>query len=290
METETPAQMPGDDGIFERQPLQDTVSIQARFLNRNIHKSIENALRNTVEGTCSRHGFVRRGSVQIRTIGMGKVVAEPGGSVTFPIEFSADVCNPSKGSVVRCTIQATNSYAIYATNQGDPVLEIIVPATPRSFEHAVSPATLKVGQEVRVRIIGKKFDLGQDTIVCVGQLVDSAEPVSISTEGPVQKTGPVADDARRDTNDEKLADGDSRSLSEHESTEQAELDDDSVDEGDTGRVADKGDAVDEPNDEENANADDYDDLDDLDNSDNNEVDEDEREDSGEPDDEESNHA
>jgi len=173
----------GTNSVFKRFPLVESVVIEGRYLNKHIKTSIENGLRNTVEGICSRHGYVKPGSVSIRSHGSGAISSESGGNTTFHVHFDALVCNPSVGSVVHCRVVGMNSVAAFAVNASDDmrVLEIIIPPTPTSFKHEAPFSNLKLGSLVNVRIIGKRFNLGQKSIICAGQIV-SLESVDLGAE------------------------------------------------------------------------------------------------------------
>lgn len=173
--------------VFKLFPLVERVVIAGKYLNNRIKQSIENCLRNLVEGVCSRHGFVKPGSISIRSYGEGHISTESGGSTAFQVEFDALVCNPTVGSIVSCRIEAMNSFAAFAVNVSDDVrvLEIIVPPTPKAFVHDQPFSDLKVGSAATLRIVGKRFNLGQKTIVCAGQIVSCDKMAPPSVDPPV---------------------------------------------------------------------------------------------------------
>ena len=169
--------------VFQTYSLRDHVELDGRYLNRHLLKSIENALRNQVEGRCTRHGFIRPGSVIVNLVGPGIIAPESGGRTCFTVDFDADVCNPLKGSTVKCRIESSNAMAALAVNLGDPrVLEILIPPEPKAFKHSVPFAELKVGSEVTLKVVGKRFNLGQKSIVCAGQVIEATTPAKVATE------------------------------------------------------------------------------------------------------------
>lgn len=172
------------DSIFTTCILIERVHIQPRYLNRNLLKSITNALVNNVEGRCTRHGYVRTGSVFIVEVLDGCIQMEAGSVTVFDVRFKADVCNPLVHSVVVCHVENVNNYGALATNAiGDRILEIIIPSEPRFFEHKKPVSEVVPGDTLHVVIKGKRFQLHQASITCVGQIVDAV--ADISTEPPV---------------------------------------------------------------------------------------------------------
>lgn len=182
--------------IFAKYMLCEPVSLEGRYLNRNVKQSVENRLRNQVEGICSRHGFIKPGSVNIRSINDGKVTTDVGGRACFMVRFDAHVCNPLPGSIITCRIEAVNSFAAFAVNATDGmrVLEVIVPPSPAAFKHEVPFASISVSSIVRVRIVGKRFHLGQKTVVCAGQMLSIDTKPSVKNEDPHLKAkAPIED-------------------------------------------------------------------------------------------------
>lgn len=173
--------------VFTRHALFDNVRVEARYLNARVLESVGNALRRAVEGRCGRHGYVRSGSVEVKSVGMGVVAPEAKGSVTFPVDFTADVCNPVIGSVVECTVHAVRQSTLLALDRTPHrVLEVFVPLEPKTFEHETDASAIAVDDVVSLRIVGKRFRLGSKTIVCVGQVTDRA-PQDVHNEPPLPR-------------------------------------------------------------------------------------------------------
>ena len=154
--------------------LQDRVHIEGRYVNRNTRETVVNKLKNGIEGICSKHGLIRTGSVDVRNISLGVLSAEDGGGATFNVTFEADVCNPRIGSTVKCRVENINNIATFASNsEGDRVVEMIIPPRPQEFTHVYPYKDLQVGHVLKICVVGKRFHLGQQKIVCAGQIASS---------------------------------------------------------------------------------------------------------------------
>ena len=174
--------------IFIKFPLSDRVVVEGKHLNRHVHETVTNMLCNNVEGVCSRHGFVKPDSVDVKAISSGVMSSERGGRTTFEVAFDAEVCNPVIGSTVLCRIEAVNNFAAFASNVSTMrVIEVIVPPEPKAFRHKFPWTTLKAGSQVLLRLMGKRFHLGQKTIVCAGQIVSEVQqPFDGETEAATE--------------------------------------------------------------------------------------------------------
>ena len=186
--------------LFQAVALSERVALEGRYLNRRASESIEHRLRNDVEGVCSRHGYIRPGSIRVHTISPGTVCLETGGKTVFTVDFDADVCNPTVGSRAVCRVEAINSFAAFATNASGNarVLEVIVAPDPKAFVHEVPFEEMKVGSLIVVRLVGKRFHLGQKTLICAGQLVE----IGLETEDSEAVVSSPNKDDRPDSGEE----------------------------------------------------------------------------------------
>jgi DNA-directed RNA polymerase subunit E'/Rpb7 len=196
---------------FQTRVLTDSVTLPGAYLNSRVMESISNSLRNDLEGVCSKHGLIRRGSIRVLEASDGHVCVESGAPTRFSVLFEADVCNPSVGSVVECVVEAKNASAAYAVHRCVPpssgifdesarVIEVVLARAPKSFTHDVEfDDAVRVGDSVNVRIVGKSFRLGQPTITCAGQVLasDVEEHVELDSvaEAPAIETPLLVSDA-----------------------------------------------------------------------------------------------
>lgn len=246
--------------------LQDRVHVEGRYINRNARETVVNKLKNGIEGICSKHGLIRTGSVGVRFISLGILSAENGGGATFNVTFDAEVCNPRIGSTVKCRVENINNIATFASNaEGDRVVEMIIPPRPQEFTHVFPYEDLQVGHVVKVCVVGKRFHLGQQKIVCAGQIASA--PMSegeidthvSTTEAPMTSHLSSANDIlTRDTPPRVLA-GDADS-EVHGGDDEDEEQDDVEDDADVDEEIDIETVCDTVGDEDNAALDDIDDA------------------------------
>lgn len=172
-----------DESLFLRSLLKDRVKLRPWELNGEVRDVIGRKLRDRVDGVCTRHGFVRPGSVDIVKISMGRLeMAMLNGDVTYHVQYCADVCNPLDGSVVRARIVNMNKFGILCEagvvlddGRRVPVLEIIVARQSVGLQSEVDLDTLHINDEVHIEVLAKKFSVGALKISVVGRVV-TAEP------------------------------------------------------------------------------------------------------------------
>ncbi len=181
-----------EESLFLRALLKDRVKLRPWELNCDVRDVIGRKLRDRVDGVCTRHGFVRPGSVDIVKVSMGRVeMAMLNGDVTYQVQYCADVCNPLTGSVVRARIVNMNKFGILCEagvvledGRRVPVLEIIVARQSVSLQSDVDLETLHINDDVHVEVLAKKFSVGALKISVVGRVVagdaQQAAPLRVS--------------------------------------------------------------------------------------------------------------
>ena len=139
--------------------VQDIV-VEGSKLNKNINDTISSILRNKIEKRCLDKGYVRESSIDVikRSAGMfsGSLF---NGSVKYRIVFSCDLCNPSKGDVIKCKVIKVNELGLRGLV--GPIRVIVA----KQFQDDVTVfKNIKEGDEIDVVILDKKFDLNSPFI------------------------------------------------------------------------------------------------------------------------------
>jgi DNA-directed RNA polymerase subunit E'/Rpb7 len=180
---------PMDDVPFVTSILRDMVLLKPQMLGSNYREVVTDKLKSMFEGTCSRHGFVLKGSISIHRIVSARVeAASLNGDVRYDVQYLASVCNPPVGSVLPARVVNSNSFGMMlhsgvtdSDGTFSPIVEIIVPLAPMDPSQETNPSQAStvtppalVGEAVHVELIGKKFKLNDPRICAIGKMSDSA--------------------------------------------------------------------------------------------------------------------
>jgi len=143
-----------------------TLTLAASELRGNLDTTLLRLLRDEVGNQCTRHGYIDRDSIEIvkRSIGTVNTVSL-NGSLRYDIIYRASVCNPLDGTLLYCTVVNTNKMGILA--ERSPLS--IVLARQHSDDEAIFNS-VKEGDQIQVKIIGKRFELHDEQITAIGQL------------------------------------------------------------------------------------------------------------------------
>jgi DNA-directed RNA polymerase subunit E'/Rpb7 len=139
-------------------------------LNSRLNDYITSSIKTKFEGKCSRHGYIKTGSTTIVSKTSGTIVSGfLNGYTSFDVTFRAEVCNPQVGYIFKATIVNSNKFGILAEAFVDkrPVIEVII----AKKNNIVAFENLEIGQEIQVKVLGKKFQLNDTRVVVVAKLV-----------------------------------------------------------------------------------------------------------------------
>jgi DNA-directed RNA polymerase subunit E'/Rpb7 len=150
------------------------VQLKPNELGPNLEEIIYNKLRINLENMCSKHGYIKKGSIKIMKRSIGQIkMPHFNGNVSYDLLCIAEICNPAQGSIVKCKVKAKNSMGILAEGfyEDVPILQIIVPKISAGIQSEINIDTLNVGDNIQIEVCGKKFLLYDKHISIVGKAI-----------------------------------------------------------------------------------------------------------------------
>lgn len=133
-------------------------------------------LRESLEGVCSRFGYIQPGSIEIVRRSAGLFIKQHfNGHIAYDVICKAQVCNPPQGAIVKSIVRNKNAMGIFAesTIEGldDPVLDVIVPKRAAGIVSEIDLDELEVGDEIYISVQGKRYQLNDKKISIIGKAV-----------------------------------------------------------------------------------------------------------------------
>lgn len=183
-------------------------------------------LRRNLEGVCSRYGYIKEGSLEIVKRSAGKLMKQHfNGFIQFTVLCKGEVCNPAEDSIIKAKVVNKNALGIlaesYIEGSSEPVLDIIVPKKTAGVVSEIDVEDLSIGDEIFVRVIGKRFQLNDKKIAIIGRVVADKEKSDIP-----------ADDNGADEDGEEVVGGGEAEEDEEDDGDDDEGDEEVVDGGD----------------------------------------------------------
>lgn len=170
------------EDIFLPIKFKTSVQLTPAELIPDFEKIILIKLQRTLEGTCSRYGYIKKGSIEILRRSFGQFMKQHfNGYTNFDVLCKGLACNPvqavppqQRGTIVRARVVNKNALGIHAESQlkdGTPVLDIIVPKRSAGIESERDLEEIAVDEEIFIEVLGKRFQMNDTKISIIGRVL-----------------------------------------------------------------------------------------------------------------------
>lgn len=154
-------------GIYTSILLTRKIQIPFRIIGQNVKDTLEHILSKMVEGKCMAEGFIRPGSVKILTYSNGYLY---GKHAIFDVVYECLACSLVEGVVFSCVIKNISLAGIRATLNEPKSPVVVFIARDHHYDRA-DFTRLQEEEEIRIRVIGQRYEIGDDAISVIGELV-----------------------------------------------------------------------------------------------------------------------
>ena len=123
-----------------------------------------------MEGKCIAEGYIKKDSVEIVTYSSGVLKDN---YAIFDVVFTCKICFPVEGMLIDCLAKNITKAGIRAeTNEEISPVTIFI-ARDHHFSNELF-SQIKDDDEIRIRVIGQRFELNDRSISVIGELVDKS--------------------------------------------------------------------------------------------------------------------
>lgn len=136
-------------------------------IGKNIRAVLEHHLAHAHEGKCNAEGYVRPRSTQLLAHSSGNLADN--GSVAFEVMYEYQACNPVEGMLITCVVQTVTNAGLHAHIIPEPSPLVIFVSRDH---HYSTPqfSKIKAGDEIKVRVIGRHFELNDPAVSVIAEL------------------------------------------------------------------------------------------------------------------------
>jgi DNA-directed RNA polymerase subunit E'/Rpb7 len=145
-----------------------------------VEAHLTQVISNEMDGRCIAEGFVKPGSCFVRSYSNGTFAA---GNIRFDLEIECMLCCPKEGTVMNCIAKTVTQAGIRAhafdhLREPSPVVIYIsremhdassATTTTRIIANHMSMDSIKPGDVIQVRVVGKRFDLNDKYVSIIGE-------------------------------------------------------------------------------------------------------------------------
>ncbi len=220
--------------VFVKTLLSDRVRVAPSDIANDVHKKVMNLIKDRMEGRCTRHGYIKPGSIEIIKIAPGTVrMVSLNGDVIYTVFYKALVCNPQIGSIVQARVTNTNKFGVLAEVYADvgeetrvPVLEVIVAKQGGSIQSDIDLNSVQINKMYSIEILGKKYLLNDKKISAIGRIVktEHASVQNDDTDVDEPEEGGVAEGGDGENNSETEQEADEEQEGAAEGSDQEKED------------------------------------------------------------------
>jgi DNA-directed RNA polymerase subunit E'/Rpb7 len=155
------------DKLYTEAIIQEKIRIPFNKMSNNMTRFFENYAEKMIECKCRNEGYVRRGSCSVLSYSTGLLNSD---SIIYNVVYSVNVCYPYENMEVECKIKNITKIGIRAiiSEQNNPIILFI------SREHNPDKDfdQYKENQIIKVKILGHRFELNDEYISVIGELID----------------------------------------------------------------------------------------------------------------------
>ena len=157
-------------GIYNSILITQRVPMSIVYIGDNIKQALEKKIAFEIEGKCIVEGYVKPGSCAVMSYSSGEL---SGSDVIFIVIIECLVCCPVEGMLISCVVKnITESAGIKAKTADSPSPVIIYIARDHHYKN-IAFSKLKVDDNIMVRVIGQRFELNDEYISIIAELVEN---------------------------------------------------------------------------------------------------------------------
>ena len=181
---------------------EEKVTLTPEDLSREITSFDEillNRLKNSIEGKCSRHGFVIPGSLELLSRSMG--AAEKGrftADFLYHLKAQGKVYNPPDGFQAEGDVIRKNKMGLYLIINN--AIRIMVPRDLHIGNEEFD--SIQIGDVIRVEIKKSRFQVNDTHILSIGQYISTVNSIP-RVEGDETKDEEAKEDAALENKEEE---------------------------------------------------------------------------------------
>ena len=172
-----------DKGIYMRSLITKRVSLPINMIGSNIKENLEKSIAKQIEGKCIAEGYIKEGSTEIVTFSSGLLKDS---FVSFDIVIQCMICCPVEGMLIDCVIKNITKAGIRAETKEEKSPVVIFIARDHHYSNELFNS-VKEEDDIRIRVIGQRFELNDKNISIIGELVDRSRIKSVKKFSKLSK-------------------------------------------------------------------------------------------------------
>jgi DNA-directed RNA polymerase subunit E'/Rpb7 len=155
-------------GIYMKNIITRKVYIPFNAIGQNIKHNIEEYLKKDIEGKCINEGYIRRDSINIISYSAGDIISD---TALFIVMLECLICRPVEGMRFKAVAKNITKAGIKAEIKEKISPMVIFIARDHHYKR-VGFSKIEEGDDINVRVIGIRYELNDEYISIIGELVE----------------------------------------------------------------------------------------------------------------------
>ena len=145
------------------------VSLPITYIGQNLTNNLMKFIKNSVEGKCNQNGYIKPDSVKLIKYSSGLIKAD---NIIFDVVYECSVCNPVEGMVIEdAFVKDITKAGIRAELNDYEKTPLIIFITRDHHYNNTYFSSIKEKDKIKIRIIGQRYELNDEFISVIGELV-----------------------------------------------------------------------------------------------------------------------
>ena len=156
-----------DADIYLNTIITRVVYISITNIGKNLETTLKQIISDQIEGRCIVEGYIKPGSISVISYSNG---VQNGYNIVFEVVVECSVCNPVEGMHIMCFAKNITKAGIRAevSQQENPIVIFI--SRDHNYQSKLFAEVVE-GQEIKIRVIGQRFELNDKYISVIGELI-----------------------------------------------------------------------------------------------------------------------
>uniref|UniRef100_A0A6C0JDW3 Uncharacterized protein n=1 Tax=viral metagenome TaxID=1070528 RepID=A0A6C0JDW3_9ZZZZ len=146
-----------------------TISMRVELLNKNtLQDDLLNVLRSQMEGKCTKDGFIKEKSIEVLKYSAGELKSN---KIILSVSYHCLACMPVEDMIIDCTVKNITKAGIRAEiSKYLKTPMVIFIARDHHYKNDAF-SDVEEGKIIRVKVIGQRFELNDDYVSVIAELV-----------------------------------------------------------------------------------------------------------------------
>lgn len=156
--------------IYTESIIQRKINLYTDEIGDDLMSILQNKINFIYSGKCCAEGIIKKNSIKI--IQISAITLDSNGLCNIFVIFKCLTCNPPINSIISCKINNITRAGINAKSSSEDPSPINVYVSREYKNIGANFSNLEKDQIINVKIIGKKYQLQDEYIYIIGELVE----------------------------------------------------------------------------------------------------------------------